>query len=793
VEVALPVPANGGVFTYRLPEGVVEPGRRVLVPLGRRTATGVLLGPARSARGELRDVLRVLDDKPLLPPDVLQLARWAAAHYLAPLGLAVRVALPPGIDLRQELRAALTPEGEALLENGQRPLLPGGAVARTRQLLRAVLLGRALRPAQLRALEKRGLVALSASEPRPRVQASQVEVAAAAHGAQPPARSPRQAEVLAWLLARDPAGVPVEELLAAFPGARPYLRKLSARRLVALRTEPAGAARLPDAPWGALPTRETAAQSAALAELRAALDARGYAPFLLDGVTGSGKTHVYMEAIAHARAQGRGALALVPEIALTPQLAGRFRARFGDDVAVLHSGLTERDRVSEWHRVRAGSAGVVVGARSAVFAPVRDLGIVVVDEEHEPSYKQEDRLRYHARDLGLVRARDAGAVAVLGSATPSLETLRRAQEGRLRTLRLPERVDGRALPAVEIVDRKTALRGRGDPALLTPALSEALRQTVARSEQAILFLNKRGHLRCLLCRSCGAALGCPNCSVALVVHRASGTELRCHLCGHRELPRPCAACGSDDLFPLSAGTERVEEELRALLPGARIARLDRDSAGGPGKAAALLARFARRELDVLIGTQMVAKGHDFPGVTLVGALDADGPLHLPDFRAAERCVQLLAQVAGRAGRGEQAGRVLLQAFRTGEPAVLAAAAHDYHGFARGELARREALSFPPYARLCAVRLQGNVEARVQAAAERLAGRARDLQRKGNVSVDVLGPAPAPIARLRGKHRFQLLLRAREHGPIHRLCRELFEVPLPSGVELAADIDPVALL
>ena len=300
-------------------------------------------------------------------------------------------------------------------------------------------------------------------------------------------------------------------------------------------------------------------------------------------------------------------------------------------------------------------------------------------------------------------------------------------------------------------------------------------------------------MRSLLCRSCGAALGCPNCSVALVLHRAGGTALRCHLCGHEELPRPCAACGGEDVVPLSAGTERVEEELRALLPRARVARLDRDSAGGPGKAAALLARFARRELDVLVGTQMVAKGHDFPGVTLVGALDADGPLHLPDFRAGERCVQLLAQVAGRAGRGEQPGRVLLQAFRTDEPAVIAAAAHDYAGFAAGELARREVLDFPPYVRLCALRVQGNVEARVQGAAERLAARARDLLRRERDAVDVLGPAPAPIARLRGKHRQQIRRRARDHAPLHRLCRALCGVPLPSGIELAIDVDPAALV
>ena len=788
------MPANGGIFTYRLPQGEVEPGRRVLVPLGHRTATGIVLGPARTAHGELRDVLRVLDDRPLLPPDVLRLLRWAADHYLAPLGLAVRAALPPGIDLREELSATLTAAGEELLEGPQRALLPPEKESgtRTRQLLRAVRDGRTLRPAQLRALCGRGLVDLEQAEPRPRLRAPQVELAAAATGAQLPARSPRQAEVLAWLLARDPAGVPVEELLAAFPGARPHLRRLAARGLVELRSAPAGPARLTDAPWGGGPVRETPAQAAALAELRHALDAGGYAPFLLHGVTGSGKTHVYLEAIAHARALGRGALALVPEIALTPQLAGRFRARFGDEVAVLHSGLTDRERLAEWHRVRDGRAGIVVGARSAVFAPVRELGVVVVDEEHEPSYKQEDRLRYHARDLALVRARDARAVAVLGSATPSLETLRRAGEGKLRTLLLPERVDGRPLPAAEVVDRKQSLRPAGEVALLTPQLAAALRETVERGEQAILFLNKRGHVRSLLCRSCGAALGCPNCSAALVLHRAGGTALRCHLCGHEELPRPCAACGSDKLVPLSAGTEHVEEELRALLPHARIGRLDRDAAGAPGKAAALLARFARRELDVMVGTQMVAKGHDFPGVTLVGVLDADGPLHLPDFRAAERCVQLLAQVAGRAGRGAQPGRVVVQAFRPEDPAIAAAIRHDYDGFARAELQRRETLLFPPHVRLCALRLSGNVEARVQAAAERLAARARTAVVRGE-RVDLLGPAPAPLARVRGKHRWQLLLRAREHAPLHRLARLLASEELPAGVELAIDIDPVALL
>ncbi|HET9754362.1 MAG TPA: primosomal protein N', partial [Myxococcales bacterium] len=446
-----------------------------------------------------------------------------------------------------------------------------------------------------------------------------------------------------------------------------------------------------------------------------------------------------------------------------------------------HSGLSDAGRLGEWRRVREGRAGIVVGARSAVWAPVARLGIVVVDEEHEPSYKQEDRLRYHARDLSLVRAQKAGAVAVLGSATPSLETLRRAQEGKLRTLRLPERVDSRPLPALTLVRRRVS------DELLTPELSAALGEAVARGEQAILFLNRRGHTRTLICASCGSAVGCPNCSVALVLHRAGRERLRCHLCGHDQAPRvECAACGAARLTAFGGGTEKVEEQLEAAVPQARVARLDRDAAGGPGQAAAVLARFARRELDVLVGTQMVAKGHDFPGVTLVGVLDADGPLHLPDFRAAERCIQLLTQVAGRAGRGLAKGRVLVQAFRP------EAVSLDHAAFAAAEMERREKLHFPPFARLLAVRLQGNSEPAVRGAAERLAATARGLLARGE-AVDVLGPAPAPLARVRGKHRWQILLRARDHGPLHRLGRALQSRHHVAGVELALDVDPVALL
>ena len=770
------------MFTYRIPPelGAVEPGRRVLVPLGRRTETGVVLGPG-AEQSSVRDAVRLLDAAPLLTGEVIALVKWAAAHYLAPLGPAVKATLPPGLDVRDTLTPRLTAAGHAVLEQGQLDL-PGQEEA-LRRSLRKASSGARLSRSQLAMLSRRGLVELVRAEAPARIGAQLVEVAQAAPGASVDAvkRAPRQAEVLAWLIARGEGPVPVEELLVAFPGARPQLRALVARKLALVSELAAGPAVLPEAPWGSQSHDPTPAQSEALEALTAAIDTRTFAPFLLHGVTGSGKTWVYLEAIAHARAQGLSAVALVPEIALTPQLAGRFRARFGDDVAVLHSGLSERERVAEWQRVRDGRAGIVVGARSAVWAPVERLGIVVVDEEHEPSYKQDDRLRYQARDVALVRAQKAAAVAVLGSATPSLETLRRAQEGKLRTLRLPERVDARPLPALTLVKRRVSQE------LITPQLAGALRETLDRGEQAILFLNRRGHTRTLICSTCGSAVGCPNCSVALVVHRTGRERLRCHLCGHEEPPRSaCAACGGTNLVAFGGGTEKVEEELDTLVPRARVARLDRDAAGGPGQAAAVLARFARRELDLLVGTQMVAKGHDFPGVTLVGVLDADGPLHLPDFRAAERCVQLLTQVAGRAGRGSSPGRVLVQAFR---PESVSS---DYVAFAQAELTLRERLHFPPFARLMALRLQGNAEPRVRGAAERLAAVARKLIARGE-RAEVLGPAPAPIAKVRGKHRWQLLLRADDHAPLHRLGRALQKAHVVAGVELALDVDPGALL
>ncbi|MGA8891586.1 MAG: primosomal protein N', partial [Anaeromyxobacteraceae bacterium] len=532
----------------------------------------------------------------------------------------------------------------------------------------------------------------------------------------------------------------------------------------------------------------TTDQSAALSRIAGA--AGSFRTFLLHGVTGSGKTEVYLHAIARARAAGQGALVLVPEIALTPQLAGRFRARFGDQVALLHSGLSDRERHGEWLRLRRGEARICVGVRSAVFAPVQDLGIVVVDEEHDPSFKQDDGPGYNARDLAVVRAREEGTVCVLGSATPSLETLENARAGKYERIELPRRIDDRPLPEVRIVDLSRIRKGTPLPGLLSPALEGALRSTVQAGRQAILFLNRRGFQTLVLCRDCGREERCPNCAVSMTLHARRGVLL-CHYCGATErMNRTCPDCGGER-GGVGVGTEQVEAAVRELLPDARVARMDRDAVGGAADVAELLARFARREVDVLVGTQMVTKGHDFPGVTLVGVVLADTALALPDFRAAERTFQLLTQVAGRAGRGDDPGQVLVQTFHPHSPAVAFAVGHDYAGFAEVELDRRRTLGYPPFGRMLAVRVEGS-ETGARRTAEALGEAARPALAAG---VSMLGPAPAAIERIRGKWRWHLLFRASDGAALRRLHRALGPTARkpPGGGSVRFDVDPHAML
>jgi primosomal protein N' (replication factor Y) len=733
VEVAVAA-AVRGTFTYRVPAALapdVTLGQRVAVPFGRSPrATGYVVGFPTSPPGglALRDVAAVLDVVPPFTPRLVELIRWAEEYYLVPPGELLRAALPPGLNSRRGT------EGPA----------------------------------------RRG-VEYAAPQPD------------AAEAVASLARAPAQRAVLEYLLTRG--RIPLDELRRAFPHGRPALAALGKRGLVRLERE-TKVARSGLLEASAEAPALTPAQAAALAEIEAAFGA--FAPFLLHGITGSGKTEVYLTSIARARAAGKGALVLVPEIALTPQLSGRFRARFGDDVALLHSGLTAAERHAEWRRLRDGEARICVGVRSAIFAPVQDLAVIVVDEEHEGSFKQEDGPAYHARDLAVKRAQLEGAVVILGSATPSLETLENARRGRYRRLELPARIDDRPLPTVELVDLRKLRRPGQDlaPGLLSPRLVDALAETVAAGQQAILFLNRRGFETLVVCEGCGEEARCPDCSLALTHHARRGLLL-CHACGRSErMDSKCPSCGGVR-FGVGVGTEQVEEAARARVPGARIARLDRDAVTTADDTAALLARFARRDLDVLVGTQMVTKGHDFPGVTLVGVVLADTALALPDFRAGERTFQLLTQVAGRAGRGADAGRVIVQTFNPATRAVARSVLHDYAGFAEEELEERRHRGWPPYARLLAVRVEGS-EAATPRAAEALARAARPALR-GEVAL--LGPAPAAIERIRGRTRWHLLFRAPTPQALFRIHRAL--APLahrpPGGVQVRFDMDPHAML
>jgi primosomal protein N' (replication factor Y) len=786
VEVAVGLPVRG-TYSYALPPALEESARvgtRVLVPFGPRGVTGVIVGtPGEGPEGGLRLVREVLDDRPALEPSLVELCLWIAEYYEAPPGEVLRAALPPGTAEAFHVRLALSAGGRAFLE-GRGGALPAPA----RQALASLAVGKAPRlPVALRReLLDRGLVEEVDERQRARVSEHREPWAFLAR---PPtedearalARAPRRAALLA-ALAGGPR--PARELAGA--GSRgDALRALIRMGLVA--TEPRPPARPPPALLET-PLAPTPGQALALDAIGAALDARRFEAFLLHGVTGSGKTEVYLQSIARARAAGRGALVLVPEIALTPQLAARFRARFGDEVVVLHSGLGDAERLRGWRRLRAGEAHIAVGARSAVFAPVGDLGIVVVDEEHDPSFKQEEGVRYHARDVALVRARRAGAVCVLGSATPSLESYQGARAGRLRLVELPARAQARPLPEVELVDLRVYQPDA--ETLLTAPLAGALSETLAAGEQAILFLNRRGFATFVVCCACGHAFRCPRCSVSLTYHRA-GDRLRCHYCAHRErVPEACPKChAAESIKRFGLGTERIEAAIADRYPQARVARLDRDTAAGRGLED-VLGRFARREVDVLVGTQMVTKGHDFPGVTLVGVLLADGALSLPDFRAAERTFQLLTQVAGRAGRGDRRGRVVVQTFSPTHHAVSCAQTHDYAGFFAAESAARAELGYPPHGRLVAIRLDGPREDDVRAAARLLATRAATLA--GDVGV--LGPAEAPLARLKGRTRWHVWLKHADRPTLRAFARRLVaDLEVPREVRVTVDVDPMSAM
>ena len=814
VSVALPLPVDHA-FTYGVPpehQSTAVPGARVLVPFGRKQLSGVIVpdDPAYTDAAKIRDLLDVLDDEPSLTADLIDLTRWIAEYYVCGWGEAIRAALPPGTDVRsrtivrllqlpKDIAEADQPLFDVLKSQEEVPL------AGLRQRVEGVTLHR------LRRFEDDGVITMSTEVADARVAPRfEQHLRFAAPFRNPDEavdivetlRGEKQQRVLRVLLEHLRGGrteVLRSAVTAEADAAPATITSLVKHGIIEIVEREVFRSQLEDVDAEIPPVQLHAAQQHALDRLVSAIEAGSSRTFLLHGITGSGKTEVYIEALRRARERGKTAIVLVPEIALTPQTVRRFRSRFGDEVAVLHSRMSLGERFDSWRRIRAGEFSIVIGPRSAVMAPLENIGLIVVDEEHEGSYKQfEPDPRYHARDVAVMRAHMAGAVCVLGSATPSLESLMNARGGKYELLEMNERVPlehGMAtLPTVRVVDLAKEQKRHQLKGSLSDDLREAIQKRLERREQIILLQNRRGYAPLIECELCGWAPECVDCAVTLTFHKHK-SQLRCHYCGRAwRVPASCPDCGEEAIRQIGAGTQRVEEEVAEVFPEARVMRMDLDTTSRKGAHHQMLSAFGRGEVDILLGTQMIAKGLDFPRVTLVGIINADGGMRLPDFRSEERTFQLLMQVAGRAGRADLVGEVILQTRNPEHPVVTRALDHDYNGFAEWTLEQRQERGYPPFVRLAAVEFRGAHEREVASAAGKWAGA---LERHAQ-SVQVLGPEPAFIERIKKMYRYHLIVKAprtmsgKALQSILRSTRT--EVGrLPRDVRLSIDIDPVGLL
>ena len=737
-EVAVPLHVFQ-TFTYRLtPEqtGQAEVGARLVVPLGRSVVTGYILGlqdepAAELAESDIKDAKELLDETPVCGPEILQLARWVADYYACPIGEVIKAALPPGMSPKRKSAPVVKPK----LRRFVRLLEPSDLEKLTDAQRRVITTLTARGPMLLQALIKDANVSASTVSSLERKSLVETYVEA---------------------IRRDP--------LAESLGVSDVEHNL------------------------------TAGQATVLAQIEEQMNMGDYSAFLLHGVTGSGKTEIYMRAMNKALSLGRSAMMLVPEIALTPVFSRQLRARFGDQVAIFHSSLQKGERFDEWTRVRNGEARVVIGTRSAVFAPVKNLGLIVVDEEHESSYRQQESPYYNARDVAIVRAQKESATVVLGSATPSLESFHNARKGKYQFVRLPERIGARPMAEAKIIDMRSVFARHGKPRVFSDELLEAIRETRERGEQSIILLNRRGYSSFILCRSCGETVQCPNCDVTLTYHR-SERVIVCHYCNHREpVPHVCPSCGKKYIYYVGEGTEQLEEMLKLLFPSLRVARIDRDTTARRKVFEQSLADFSAGRIDTLVGTQMLAKGHDFPNVTLVGVVSVDAGLALPDFRSAERTFQLITQVAGRAGRGDRPGRVLIQTYHPYHYSLRHACAQDYEGFFEEELRYRQNHSYPPFVALASLLIHGPDLGRVRSDSLELR-KQLDLVNQDR-KCRILGPAPAPLSRLKGEHRFQMLIKSRSRKHLREIADAALKALAGGGVNMRSinlEIDPVSIM
>jgi len=803
VEVAVGLPVFK-TFHYRIPEKMkdsLQVGMRVLVPFKGRKVTGfsidLLDQPPKDVEEKLLEVEDLLDEAPLIVPLMLRFYRWISDYYLYPLGEVIKTGLPPGLHLKSEPFLSLTERGMNSLTRGElhptqeKVLKEIGRCGKV--LLKKILkyFPGEVSKSQLFSWKRRGLLNIQSGMEGKEVK-PKFEKMVQYEGGEPTQRiSKKQAEILNWI--REKGEISSSELNKRFKSSSKSIQSLQGQGLVSVFRREVCRDLSVRSELKPYPKPElTSDQETALGEILTGIRSKRFSPFLLYGVTGSGKTEIYLRAIEEVLAQGREAIVLVPEISLTPQLLSRFKDRFGENLALLHSGLGRGERHDQWRRIWKGEVKIAMGARSAIFAPFQNVGIIILDEEHDPSYKQEEKLKYHARDMAVVRAKQAEATLLLGSATPSLESFYNTEKGKFRLLNLPERIEGKPLPGVEVVDVKK------EEGLLSEKLKAALKKNIEDKKQSLLFLNRRGFANFILCPDCGFAFKCPNCSVTLTYH-LKDRSLQCHYCDYR-IPAPgdCPKCQGHRLQGMGIGTERLEQEIKLLFPEAQVERMDHDTTSRRRSHVQILKRLESGSTDILVGTQMIVKGHDFPNVTFVGVVSADTSLHFPDFRSSERTFQLLTQVAGRAGRGEAFGEVVIQTFNPDHYSILRAKDHDYIGFYQEEIQFRKALEYPPFSRMINFRLVGNSEKKTKGLAGGMGKIGQSLLKKGyGKGIEILGPSTAPFAKMRGKFRWQMLAKGKSPQLLHQFAKDLASAMegrmKGMGVNLDIDVDPVFIL
>jgi len=806
IEVAVAIPVFQ-TFTYSAPESLadfVSIGKRVLIPFGRRRITGYVLGSSQGFdHKEVKSVLDVLDEQPLFPSAMVPFFRWIADYYKYPLGEVVKNALPGGLNIRDFVLVSLTTDGQDALDSGQLNPISKQILShvqsgpcRVKELYKKI--DQDIPGALLYSLERQGLISrkweLSHAQTKARLE-RYVRVTDGRPDAGKLFRS--RAKIMDVLTASGE--ISVRQLKEIVPTAATLIKPLEKAGYLTIDykrvyRDPFGESIKPDSALTL--NREQAKAVASIC----GYFTRGYKTFLLRGVTGSGKTEVYMQVADEVLKSGRCVLVLVPEIALITQMERRFRARFGDCIGVLHSGLAAGARYDQWTRILEGEATVVIGARSAIFAPFENIGIIIVDEEHDSSYKQEGKLRYNARDLAVVRAKQNDCLALLGSATPSIQSYYNTVTEKFSELILTKRVAQRSLAEISIVDLRETRDTRGIGRHISPQLRQAMQESLERGEQVLLFLNRRGYASFPVCSVCGQAMRCKHCDISLTLHQRSNAY-RCHYCGYsRSAASKCDVCGSDKIKLLGLGTEKLEGMVAKLFPQARLARMDRDTTTRQGSVLKLLKGLRDHTTDILMGTQMVAKGHDFPNITLVGIICADLSLNFPDFRAGERTFQLLAQVSGRAGRGDRPGRVILQTYNPDHFSIDAARHQDFISFYNQEIGFRKALKYPPFSRVIQLKISGKDPRETKKHAHTLGDLCQSLKVSENAryqSIDIMGPIEASLTRIAGRYRWQILLKGSKARKLHQFINQLLS-DHPAGlsrhqVQVAIDVDPFFMM